>query len=259
MTPQGRAPQVPAATLEGQQVVELPAPLMDGKVPWPCFTISPVQRQAISGGHLQLHTLSSLPGRPTVLPSSSGLPPQPPQRPQPLQPPKGLQGTPIRMAGPAVIALGVTPAPIVHQPPAAPIPQPPKGLQGTPLRMAGPVATGVPSTPHGASPAAIPHAAAAPVRAAVAPRANAPAPVSRNAPVDHLAHAALVLGWLGFLFGLFTGIPAIVCGRRALKRADPIWTPARMKRRARWGLTLGYITTTLSFVLLLVILVLAHQ
>ncbi|HEU5441840.1 MAG TPA: DUF4190 domain-containing protein [Ktedonobacterales bacterium] len=61
--------------------------------------------------------------------------------------------------------------------------------------------------------------------------------------VHRLGTASLVLGLLGILLPLVAGVPAIICGHLALRRADPVWTPERLKRRAQWGLALGYLTS----------------
>jgi uncharacterized membrane protein YbaN (DUF454 family) len=61
--------------------------------------------------------------------------------------------------------------------------------------------------------------------------------------VKRLGTASLVLGLLGIVLPLVAGVPAIICGHLALRRADPVWTPERLKRRAQWGLALGYLTS----------------
>ena len=63
--------------------------------------------------------------------------------------------------------------------------------------------------------------------------------------VEQLSTVALVLGLLGVFLMFLVSIPAIICGHVALHRSDPVWTPRAIRRRAQWGLALGYGTTIL--------------
>ena len=69
--------------------------------------------------------------------------------------------------------------------------------------------------------------------------------------VHALARAAYILGWLTILLGLFAGIPAIICGHLALRRANLSLIPEQVKRKARIGLALGYIVSFLWLLLII--------
>ena len=69
---------------------------------------------------------------------------------------------------------------------------------------------------------------------------------SRN---DGMAIASLVCGILGLILcGLFTGIPAIICGHISLSRIKSATTPIQGKGMAITGLILGYLSVILSIV-----------
>jgi hypothetical protein len=74
-----------------------------------------------------------------------------------------------------------------------------------------------------------------------------------------LAIAALVLGWLTIVFGLLAGVPAIICGHMALRRASGVSAPNVVTRRARTGLALGYIVSFVWIALFILIIILGMR
>ncbi|MBA3823457.1 MAG: DUF4190 domain-containing protein [Ktedonobacterales bacterium] len=63
-----------------------------------------------------------------------------------------------------------------------------------------------------------------------------------------LATASLVLGLLMFLFGIFTGIPAVITGHMALGRIKQNPALAGSRGQAIAGLVLGYISIGLTVI-----------
>lgn len=250
-------------SLVGKQVAKLPVPEHNDRLPWPYYAVDPAARATVvTAQRVQTITLGPLGAAPVVAPA-----PAAPAPPMPI--PVGAK----RVAGPSstsASAPAVPPSAATLRPPtsAAPMAQPAQvkvpaavavSPQMAPRRTAGPMTASGASSPASSSPSVpmvsypssagsqppAPYVQAgkqvpAPVRGA----AGGPLATQRAAQgVRRLGTASLVLGLLGILLPLIAGVPAIICGHLALRRADPVWTPERLKRRAQWGLALGYLTS----------------
>lgn len=257
-------------SLVGKQVAKLPVPEHNDRLPWPYYAVEPAARaMAVTAQRVQTITLGPLGATAPVVSAA----------PRPA-PPMAIPTSAKRVAGPSN-----TSAPAAS--PAAPIALPaqvkaPAALavpaQMAPRRTAGPMTASGASVPAASAPGAPmvsypssvgSHAAATwPSAPAPAPHTQqgnrSPAPVRGAAGgslvaqragqrVKRLGTASLVLGLLGIVLPLVAGVPAIICGHLALRRADPVWTPERLKRRAQWGLALGYLTSLawLSYILVI--------
>lgn len=96
-------------------------------------------------------------------------------------------------------------------------------------------------------------AASGPVLAPATVAAQAPAshvgPASAKAPTDSLAICSLVFGILSLLcLGFLAGIPAIICGHMARKKAAMETLPSANGGLALAGLVTGYIGTVFSVI-----------
>lgn len=270
-------------SLAGKQVAKLPAPEHDDRQVWPYFAVADAARKlVVTQQGVQKITLEALKPAAHTVPLQPLQPPSPPKPVQPPPPPQqqitippgakrfavpggSTQAAPTPPTGAPQPQLQPRTA-IIMNPAASPATVPLPGF-GTVAPPTKPRRTAGPMTPSG-TPAPAPAAPSAPLMTprqgmggavrGVMPSPQSPsggsglrargtsAPAKQRAiAAARLATAALVLGLLGILLPIVAGVAAIVCGHWALGQADPIWTPEQIKRRAQWGLALGYLTTIL--------------
>lgn len=239
----------PRGNVAGKRIVPLPTFNQNNHLPWPSFDVNLQARKSVSNGQTPyVFTLSALPPatitNPAANPPRISVPPKaPPTMPQNAKRTAGpvsastQQGT-VAPASPASPATA-------HQPPAT-TQTPAWSAYGSPVKPTQPKRTAGPIT-HPSVPPVTPYAQ--PLHVPVVPAAVAGKPTSSS--VHELAKAAYILGWLTILLGLFAGIPAIICGHLALRRANLSLTPEQVKRKALIGLTLGYILSILWLLLII--------
>lgn len=249
-------------SLVGKQVAKLPVPEHNDRLPWPYYAVEPAARaMAVTAQRVQTITLGPLGATAPVVSAA----------PRPA-PPMAIPTSARRVAGPSSTSTSAA----AHAAPSAmpPNPRPPAvaaagqakapaalaiSPQMAPRRTAGPMTASGASSPAASAPSmplvSYPSSAASQAPAPYSALGNGAPALVRGAAggslatqrtaqgVHRLGTASLVLGLLGILLPLVAGVPAIICGHLALRRADPVWTPERLKRRAQWGLALGYLTS----------------
>ena len=129
---------------------------------------------------------------------------------------------------------------------------PPQGDQSPPYGSPPPGYEQQPSQPYGTPPGYPPAYNQAPYGAP----AGYPGVLPAGSQSNGLAIASMILGIVGFLFGLLTAIPAVITGHMALNRIKQ--NPALGGRgMAIAGLVLGYLVIAVAAIFIVLIIILA--
>ena len=239
--------------------------------PWPTFSVDQKTRLAVSSGHLPKLRLQTLFTAAAPTPHANGVAATTLRPPHPTVPAatagassvSAMPGALLRVAGP-MTAPGSSPGTPTQASARIPL-SPPQQTHRTQLTQPAPPGTAavVPLVQPGTHPASV-----STHRSGISVEALASRSVRFGGLGLGLSIMALLIalgisgsaGWIllvsGIMLSVATSVPAIVIGRRSLAGANPVWTPERIRKTARLGMRIGWISTAIWLVS--IVIVLAH-